>query len=152
MSLARNPDKMILKGDKLTKLTLTRWSADWSSATVLYEAAAIEYRNKRDNEKALMALEKASKGHEMQSSPWDAAKHMETCGNISKELGKWGHVLDYYRRASELYNECGRSQPASDSLAKGARALEDSSPEDAIQLYTDACVMLEEGGEGANGL
>lgn len=142
-----DPDKLMSRADKLTKLSLTRWTADWRAATVLYEAAAIEYRTARDNEKAKIALEKASKGHEMQSSPWDAAKHMETCGNIAKELGIWGEVVDYYRRASELYNECGRSQPASDSLAKGARALQDSSPEEAIQLYIDACAILEEEGK-----
>ncbi|PIA30229.1 hypothetical protein AQUCO_05700144v1 [Aquilegia coerulea] len=108
--------------------------------------AAIEYRTARDNVKAKVALEKASKGQEMLSSPWDAAKHMETCGNIAKELGNWGEVLDYYRRASELFNECGRVQPAADALAKGARALEESSPDEAIQLYTDACSLLEEDG------
>ncbi|KAK6263622.1 hypothetical protein SCA6_019056 [Theobroma cacao] len=34
-----NPNKLISKADKLTKPSLTRWSADWKSATVLYEQA-----------------------------------------------------------------------------------------------------------------
>ncbi|KAL5716216.1 hypothetical protein ACHQM5_017938 [Ranunculus cassubicifolius] len=130
----------------VTKLSLTRWKADWRAATVLYETAAIEYRTARDNVNAKIALEKASKGHEMLQSPWDAAKHMETCGNIAKELGNWHEVVDYYRRASELFTECGRSQPAADSLAKGARALQESSPEESVQLFTDACSLLEEDG------
>lgn len=53
--------------------------------------------------------------------PWDAAKHMESAAALAKELGNWREVADFYRQASELYNECGRSQPASDALAKGAR-------------------------------
>lgn len=83
----------------------------------------------------------------MISSPWDAAKHMESAGALAKELGRWNEVSDHYRRASELYNECGRSQPASDALAKGARALEDVEPEEAVRLYTDACAILEEDGK-----
>ncbi|XP_073226289.1 gamma-soluble NSF attachment protein-like isoform X3 [Cicer arietinum] len=82
----------------------------------------------------------------MLSSPWDAAKNMESAAAMSKELRNWRDVGDLYRMASELYIECGRSQPASDALAKGARALEDSLPEEAIKLYTDACTILEEDG------
>ncbi|BFG28315.1 gamma-soluble NSF attachment protein [Prunus yedoensis var. nudiflora] len=139
-----DPNKLMAKADKLTRLSLTRWSADWKSATLLYEQAANGFRIAKDYEKAKEALEKASKGQELISSPWDAAKHMESAAALAKELGKWNEVADFYRRASELYVVCGRSQPASDALAKGARALEDSVPDEAIQLYTDACVLLED--------
>ncbi|CDP04162.1 unnamed protein product [Coffea canephora] len=72
---------------------------------------------------------------------------MESAATVAKELGNWREVADFYRRASELYIECGRSQPASDALAKGARALEDALPEDAVKLYIDACETLEEDGK-----
>ncbi|ONK61400.1 uncharacterized protein A4U43_C08F29510 [Asparagus officinalis] len=142
-----DPDKLMIKADKLTKLSFTRWTADWKAATVLYEQAAINYRILRDNEKAKIAFEKASKGQEMISSPWDAAKHMESAAALAKDLGRWNEVSDHYRRAAELYNECGRAQPASDALAKGARALEDVEPEEAVRLYNDACEILEEEGK-----
>ncbi|XP_024022820.1 gamma-soluble NSF attachment protein [Morus notabilis] len=141
---SNDPDKLVAKADKLTKLSLTRWSADWKSATVLYEQAANAFRVARQYENAKEAFEKASKGQEMISSPWDAAKHMESAAALAKELRKWSEVADFYRRASELYFECGRSQPASDALAKGARALEEADPDGAIQLYADACSILEE--------
>lgn len=142
-----DPHKLMVKADKLTKLSLTRWSADWKSATRLYEQAANGFRVAKNIEQAKIAFEKASQGQEMLSSPWDAAKHMESAAALAKELHNWREVADFYRKASELYNECGRSQPASDALAKAARALEDAVPEDAIQLYTDACIMLEEDGK-----
>ncbi|KAK4399486.1 Gamma-soluble NSF attachment protein [Sesamum angolense] len=142
-----DPDKLIAKADKLTKLSMTRWNADWKNATVLYEQAAIAYRLARKHEKAKDAFEKASKGQEMLSSPWDAAKHMESAAALAKEVGNWNEVSDFYRRASELYIQCGRAQPASDALAKGARALEDALPDEAIQLYTDACAVLEDDGK-----
>lgn len=46
---------------------------------------------------------------------------MESAAALAKELRNWNEVADLYRRASELYIECGRSQPASDALGKGAR-------------------------------
>ncbi|KAK1308393.1 Gamma-soluble NSF attachment protein [Acorus calamus] len=142
-----NPNKLMSKADKLTKLSLTRWSADWKAATTLYEQAAVQYRLSKDYEKAKEAFEKASKGQEMISSPWDAAKHMESAATLAKELGHWNEVSDDYRKASELYIECGRSQPAADALAKGAAALEDALPEEAIKMCTDACDILEEDGK-----
>ncbi|TYJ31885.1 hypothetical protein E1A91_A06G231400v1 [Gossypium mustelinum] len=142
-----DPNKLISKADKLTRLSLTRWSADWKSATLLYEQAANGFRVSKDYEKAKLAFEKASKGQEMLASPWDAAKHMESAAALAKELRNWTEVIDFYRRASELYMQCDRPQPASGSLAKAARALEDALPDDAVQLYTDACVILEDDGK-----
>ncbi|CAK7357407.1 unnamed protein product [Dovyalis caffra] len=142
-----DPEKLIAKADKQTKLSLTRWSADWRNATRLYEEAANLFRVAKKNEKAKEAFEKASKGQEMLSSPWDAAKHMESAGALAKELRNWNEVTDFYRRASELYMECGRPQPASDALAKAASALEDAMPDAAVQLYNDASAILEEDGK-----
>jgi len=68
MAGSSDPDKLMSKADKLTKLSFTRWNADWKSATSLYEQAAIAYRFRKDNEKAKDAFEKASKGQEMISS------------------------------------------------------------------------------------
>lgn len=50
---------------------------------------------------------------------------MESAATMANELGNWKEVADFYRRASELYNECGRAQPASDALGKGARYVAD---------------------------
>ncbi|KAG2322781.1 hypothetical protein Bca52824_015994 [Brassica carinata] len=65
MVTGRKPD--LLKPD-LTKLTLTKWSADWRGATELYEQAANGFRASSKYERAKVALEKASKGQEMQAS------------------------------------------------------------------------------------
>ncbi|PPS07640.1 hypothetical protein GOBAR_AA13013 [Gossypium barbadense] len=122
-----DPGKLIYKADNLTTLSLTRWSADWESATRLYEQAANGFRVSKDYENAKSAFEKASKGREMLSS-----------------------------KASELYMQCDRPQYASDSLAKAARTgtrgdacvlLEDDRKEQmALDLYhavTNIYVKLE---------
>ncbi|GLT67482.1 hypothetical protein SLA2020_397880 [Shorea laevis] len=132
-----DPEKLISKADKLIKLSLTRRSADWKSATQLYEQAANGFRLVKDYEKAKVAFEKASKGQEMIASPWDTAKHMESAAGLAKELSNFIKVADFYRRASELYIVYGRPQPASDALAKGACALEDADGKEqmAFDLY-----------------
>uniref|UniRef100_A0A2N9GBG8 Gamma-soluble NSF attachment protein n=1 Tax=Fagus sylvatica TaxID=28930 RepID=A0A2N9GBG8_FAGSY len=98
----------------------------------------------KDYEKAKSAFEKASQGQGVLSSPWDAAKHMESAAALAKELSNWTEVADFYRKACELYIVCGRTQLASDALAKAARALEDDVPDEAIQLYIEAGSILEE--------
>ncbi|KAA3489462.1 gamma-soluble NSF attachment protein-like [Gossypium australe] len=144
-----DPGKLISKADNLTTLSLTRWSADWESATRLYERAANGFRVSKDYENAKLAFEKASKGREMLSSyplllAQTIAKSMESAAALAKELRNWTEVIDFYRKASELYMQCHRPQFASDSLAKAARAVEDALPNDAIKLYSDACVLLED--------
>ncbi|KAH9604964.1 hypothetical protein KSS87_001781 [Heliosperma pusillum] len=142
-----DPEKLMAKADKMTKLSFTRWNADWRNASALYEQAAVAFRLAQNYEKAKIAFEKASKGQEMQSSPWDAAKHMESAATMAKEQGLWTEVSEFYKSASHYYIECGRSQPASDALAKGARALAESLPEEAISLYVSSCEILEEDGK-----
>ncbi|PPR89941.1 hypothetical protein GOBAR_AA30737 [Gossypium barbadense] len=97
-----------------TRLSLTRWSADWKSATLLYEQAANGFRVSKDYEKAKLAFEKASKGQEMLASD----------GIIEASCP--------YFVSRALVN---------------MHALEDALPDDAVQLYTDACVILEDDGK-----
>ncbi|RLM65508.1 gamma-soluble NSF attachment protein [Panicum miliaceum] len=70
---------------------------------------------------------------------------MESAAALAKELGRWNEVSGFYRRASELYRECGRAQPASNAI--GASALEEKSPEEAIKMYDEACTILKEDGK-----
>eukprot|EP00252_Welwitschia_mirabilis_P000215 TRINITY_DN101_c0_g1_i2.p1 TRINITY_DN101_c0_g1~~TRINITY_DN101_c0_g1_i2.p1 ORF type:complete len:301 (+),score=87.48 TRINITY_DN101_c0_g1_i2:266-1168(+) len=139
--------KMMKKADKVTKLSFTRWSADWISATPLYEQAALSFRFAKEYEKAKDAYLKAATGQERLSSPWQAAKHFESAASLAKEVENWNEVIDLYKRASELYTECGQPQAASDALARGARAIEDALPEQAAIMYMDACGILEEEGK-----
>ncbi|XP_024356426.1 uncharacterized protein [Physcomitrium patens] len=78
--------------------------------------------------------------------PWTAGKHMESAGQLAKELGLIDEAVDSYRRASELFLHCGKVQPSADVLSRGARAVEDERSEIAVRMYLDACAMLEEDG------
>eukprot|EP00250_Pteridium_aquilinum_P035350 c9204_g1_i1 orf=229-1125(+) len=143
----KGADELIKKANKLTKLSFFKWSTDWSSATTLYEQAAIAFKLAKQLDKAKDAYERAAEGHERLSSPWQAAKNLEAAGGIAKDLGKFDEVLDLYKRASNLFGECGMPQPSADALAKGARALEEANPDEALKLYMDSCGILEEEGK-----
>lgn len=67
---------------------------------------------------------------------------MESAAALAKEVGNWNEVSDFYRRASELYIECGRSQPASDALAKGARYEPISCIQDSFNTLL-GCIWME---------
>lgn len=54
---------------------------------------------------------------------WTAGKHLETAGQLAKELEDWNEVKDLYKRASELYMYCGKPQAAADALVRGARCV-----------------------------
>ncbi|KAL3677324.1 hypothetical protein R1sor_027272 [Riccia sorocarpa] len=142
----RDAEKWIKKADKLTKLSFTRWAADWAEATPLYEQAGLAYKQAKMFEKAKHCFEKAATGQERLSSQWTAAKHLETAGGLAKELETWPEVADLYKRASELYMFCGKPQPAADALVRGAKAIEDAVPDEAIRMYLDSCSYLEDDG------
>jgi tetratricopeptide (TPR) repeat protein len=59
-------------------------------------------------EKAQKAYEQAAQSQEKIGSPWHAAKHLETCAAISKDLGQLDRVADYSRQAGSLYALAGR--------------------------------------------
>jgi hypothetical protein len=55
------------------------------------------------------------------SRPWTAGKHMESAGALAKELGRIDETVVLYKRASELFLQCGKAQPSADVLGRGAR-------------------------------
>jgi hypothetical protein len=59
-------------------------------------------------EKARGAYEQAAQSQEKIGSPWHAAKHLETCSTISKDLGQLERVADFSRQAGSLYAQAGR--------------------------------------------
>jgi hypothetical protein len=75
--------------------------ADQCCALVPQQAGAME--------KALHAYERAATAQEKQGSQWHAAKHMETAGEICKQLQQWQQLGDFYQRAAQLYQDAGRA-------------------------------------------
>jgi tetratricopeptide (TPR) repeat protein len=86
----------------------------WSSAASLYKIA-------RNFEKAKHCYERASIGQCRTDNKWLGAKHLESAASLAKDLKQWDEVLDTYKRAAELYNDCGRPQVAAEAYGKAAK-------------------------------
>ena len=80
-------------------------------------------------DKAREAFEMAARCSQRQDSPWHAAKHLEKAAEASKETQDWSLTIDYLKQAALAYREAGRPQSAAETLAKGARMLEERNPE-----------------------
>jgi len=75
-------------------------TASTSCRTALQQAGQLE--------KARAAYEQAAQSQEKIGSSWHAAKHLETCSTISRDLGQLDRVADFSRQAGALYAQAGR--------------------------------------------
>jgi hypothetical protein len=116
-----NAVHLLRKADKLTTLSFFNWWPDWQHATPLYEQAAVAFKLAKMLKEAKTCYEKAAAGQERLLSPWTAGKHMESAGALAKELGRIDETVVLYKRASELFLQCGKAQPSADVLGRGAR-------------------------------
>ena len=59
--------------------------------------------------RAVEAYERAAQAQQKVGSPWHAAKHLEICADLSKQLANWEDVAKFYRFSADLYKEGGKS-------------------------------------------
>lgn len=71
-------------------------------------------------EKSRAAYERAAQSQERIGSVWHAAKHLETCGAISKDLNQYDRMADFYRQAGNYFAQAGRVSAG--TLCLSARA------------------------------
>lgn len=99
-------------------------------------------------EKAQKAYEQAAQSQEKVGSPWHAAKHLETCAAISKDLGQLDRVADYSRQAGSLYALAGRMAAGAQrgkavllSCCDGQRCIPAQATQAARQVQLDCKVV-----------
>lgn len=146
--------KCMKKADKYWSPSLLnmRLRPDWDAACPLYEKAALCFKQGGDLDKAVQAYERAAMAQEKLGSPYHSAKHMETCGDLCKQMSNSPGIAMFYKRAAELYREGGRCSTGADALARGARALEPLDVSLANDMYQEAIDYYEaDGKEGQAG-
>lgn len=93
--------------------------------------------------KAIVAYEKAAEANlRGGGTAWHAAKHLENAAKLSAEVRNYSQAAEFSRQASQNYVDVGKFIPAGECLAKGARALEESSPGQSCELYKAAIEMF----------
>lgn len=79
--------------------------------------AAVHAQQVGQLEKARAAYERAAQSQEKIGSVWHTAKHLETCGAISKDLGQYEQMAEFYRQAGSYFAQAGRIS-AGESVAE----------------------------------
>ena len=121
-----------------------RMKADWSSATPLWEKAALLFQQAGAHDRAAECWISASRGHKAQDSIWHAAKALEKAAEL--ETGT-DQIYTLYVDSAELYVEAGRPQTAAEAASRGACKLSEADPTKSSKLHALAIKWLEESGK-----
>jgi gamma-soluble NSF attachment protein len=92
-----------------------------------------------NREKAVIAYEKAAEANMRGGgTAWHAAKNLEAAAQLACDLSRWEAAAELLKLASQYYVDCGKFDPAAECLARGARWMEQGSPETACTMYEEA--------------
>ncbi|MEW5302345.1 MAG: hypothetical protein WDW36_005142 [Sanguina aurantia] len=152
-SSVEEAEKLLKKAHKLCSPSLFdfRLKPDWEAAAPLLEQAALKFKVASLPARALECFERASTAQAKQGSPWHAAKHLEVCGELSRAMGNAAAIsAGYYRQATSMFLESGKTIAGADCSARGAKALDESSPDEALKLYLEALDLYESEDREAN--
>lgn len=121
-----------------------RMKADWSSATPLWEKAALLFRQAGAPERAAECWLSASQGHKAQDSIWHAAKALEKAAELDTASDQ---AYTLYVDCANLYVEAGRPQTAAEAASRGACRLSETDAAKSSKLHGLAIKWLEESGK-----
>ena len=96
----------------------------------------------------MIAWEKCAEANERTGNDWHAGKHLEQCAQLARDLALHDQVVAYAERACAAYVSAGRAQRGAECLGKIARLIDEAAPDEAYDLASRACEMLEDDGKG----
>lgn len=128
----------IRQAEKCLKTSLLKWRPDYDNAAEEYNKAATCFRNAKSLEQCRDCLIKSSDCHRQNRALFHAAKCFDQAILISKEMNKLGDIRGLAERACNLYQQHGSPESGATVLDKAAKILEQSHPEDALQLFKQA--------------
>uniref|UniRef100_A0A2M4BU71 Gamma-soluble NSF attachment protein n=1 Tax=Anopheles marajoara TaxID=58244 RepID=A0A2M4BU71_9DIPT len=128
----------IRQAEKCLKTSLLKWRPDFDNAAEEYNKAATCFRNAKSLDQCRDCLMKASDCHRQNRALFHAAKCIDQAILICKEMNSLGDIRKLAERACNLYQQHGSPESGATVLDKAAKILEQSHPEDALQLYKQA--------------
>eukprot|EP00742_Colponemidia_sp_Colp-10_P001664 GILJ01001784.1.p1 GENE.GILJ01001784.1~~GILJ01001784.1.p1 ORF type:complete len:371 (+),score=69.92 GILJ01001784.1:53-1114(+) len=146
MSAAQKEKKMkeaqdlYAKGVKAAKTSLTKWKADYDSASNYFENAARGFRGVGFDEQAIEAYEKAAFCYEKCDSMFSAGRALEAACTIASQMGQpfKEKATVMYRKAAHYFKAYGAADKAVEMFTKAAKLREDADPEGTIKMYEEA--------------
>uniref|UniRef100_A0A2M3ZIL5 Gamma-soluble NSF attachment protein n=1 Tax=Anopheles braziliensis TaxID=58242 RepID=A0A2M3ZIL5_9DIPT len=128
----------IRQAEKCLKTSLLKWRPDFDNAAEEYNKAATCFRNAKSLDQCRDCLMKASDCHRQNRALFHAAKCIDQAILICKDMNSLGDIRKLAERACNLYQQHGSPESGATVLDKAAKILEQSHPEDALQLYKQA--------------
>uniref|UniRef100_A0A182JV78 Gamma-soluble NSF attachment protein n=1 Tax=Anopheles christyi TaxID=43041 RepID=A0A182JV78_9DIPT len=128
----------IRQAEKCLKTSLLKWRPDYDNAAEEYNKAATCFRNAKSLDQSRDCLMKSSDCHRQNRALFHAAKCLDQAILICKEMNNFGEIRKLAERSCNLYQQHGSPESGATVLDKAAKILEQTHPEDALQLYKQA--------------
>uniref|UniRef100_A0A6P7FLW6 Gamma-soluble NSF attachment protein n=1 Tax=Diabrotica virgifera virgifera TaxID=50390 RepID=A0A6P7FLW6_DIAVI len=132
----------IRNAEKSLKTSLLKWRPDYENAADEYNKAATCFRNAKSFDQCRDCLLKAVECHKQNRALFYAAKALDQCVLVSKELGDLRAIPQYAERAANMYHTQGNAESAASALDKAAKIIEQKLPADALKLYQHATEIV----------
>lgn len=128
----------IKNAEKSLKTSLLKWRPDYDNAADEYNKAATCFRNAKSYQQCKDCLLKAADCHKQNRGLFYAAKSLDQCILVCKEMGDIREIFNLAERAANLFQSQGSADSAAATLEKAAKILESQLPVDALNLYRHA--------------
>ncbi|XP_060519513.1 gamma-soluble NSF attachment protein-like [Cylas formicarius] len=128
----------VKNAEKSLKTSLLKWRPDHENAADEYSKAATCFRNAKAFEQCKDCLLKTVECHKQNRALFYAAKALDQCVLVCKELGDFSEIASLAERAANMFQNHGSAESAAASLDKAAKILESQRPADALRLYQRA--------------
>ncbi|XP_052860021.1 gamma-soluble NSF attachment protein-like [Anopheles cruzii] len=132
----------IRQAEKCLKTSILKWRPDFDNAAEEYNKAATCFRNAKSLDQSRDCLMKSSDCHRQNRALFHAAKCLDQAILICKEMNNLGDIRKLAERACHLYQQHGSPESGATVLDKAAKILEQTHPEDALQLYKQAVEVV----------
>uniref|UniRef100_A0A1B6CXK6 Gamma-soluble NSF attachment protein n=1 Tax=Clastoptera arizonana TaxID=38151 RepID=A0A1B6CXK6_9HEMI len=138
--------EFIKVAEKSLKTSLLKWKPDYEIAAEEYSKAATCFKNAKSFEQCKGCHLKAAECHRQNRSFFHAAKCFEQALLTCKDLGDLRDVAQLADRSCSLYQQHGSPDAAASTLSKAAKILEETQPQQALDLYIRAAdvAMIED--------
>lgn len=127
--------ELIKSAEKSLKTSFLKWRPDYEVAAEEYAKAATCFKNTKSYEQCKECLMKAADCHRQNRALFHAAKSLEQALLICKDLGDLREVAQLADRACTMYQQHGSPDAGASVLDKAAKILEQTQPEQALELY-----------------
>ncbi|KAF7265968.1 hypothetical protein GWI33_020705 [Rhynchophorus ferrugineus] len=128
----------IKNAEKSLKTSLLKWRPDYENAADEYNKAATCFRNAKAYQQCRDCLLKAVECFKENKAIFHAAKALDQCILVSKEMGDLRDIYKMSERAANMFQSNGSADSAVSSLERAAKILESQVPIEALNLYKHA--------------